>query len=172
MTVESGCGEGCHHDEYNAHHPSRKLPEQQEEGEITISSTSVFPGTRPCCKKAADADKRENAENGNGGNASSNPQVFICLGGEGTHPESGQEEVVRQNGDGEDVDQLPAKKAGLQIAGLVDQATVNVGFHTDRDNREDDQTNDHGTLDDIGNEGHLEAAESYGMSESGTSGFD
>lgn len=67
----------------------------------------------------------------------------------GTH----QEEIVGQDGDWEDVDKLPADKAGLGEPGRLDQARVDLGLDADGDGSNDNEADDHCSLDVVGEEG-------------------
>ena len=67
-----------------------------------------------------------------------------------------QEEVVGQDGDGQDVEQLPSQKARLGKARGFDQARVDFGFDADGNGSNDDQSHHHCSLDVIREKGDLE----------------
>lgn len=69
-----------------------------------------------------------------------------------------QEEVVGQDGDWEDVKELPSQEGGLQQAGRLDQRRVNIDLDADGDGGDRDKADDHGSLDVVGDEGDLESS--------------
>jgi hypothetical protein len=76
-----------------------------------------------------------------------------------------QEEVVGEDGDGEDVDELPAEEVALGEAGGFDQAGVDVDLDADGDGGDEDEAHDHGSLDVVGEEGNFETSDGcIGMS--------
>jgi len=106
--IKGGSAERDDHDKYNTDNPSGKLTKEEEEGEVTLVRGSERPGTRPGGEKTGATDEGEDYSYGNGRDDDADPEVFIAAGGEGAEPETGNEEVVRKNSDGEDVDELPS----------------------------------------------------------------
>lgn len=74
-----------------------------------------------------------------------------------------QEEVIRQDGDWEDVKELPSQEGGLQQAGGLDQRRVNVNLDADGDGGDRDKADDHGSLDVVGDERDLESSHGCGV---------
>ena len=160
QAVEGRRAQRHDHDQHDAHDPGRKLPEQEEKRNAPILRRVAGPGACPRGKQAPGSDERQDDGHGDRGNADADVQIFVGLGGEGAHPETGDEEVVGQDCDGQDVDQLPAQQARVQQSRRMDQGFVDMGLHADGDHSEDDEAHDHGSLDVVGYERHAETAQS------------
>ncbi len=146
--VESGGAEGDGHDEHDTDDPGGQLAEKEEERNTACLGWRIaWVGAAPGCEQAGGADECQDACDSDGGNTGAYDEVFVGLAGEGAHPETGEEEVVRGDGNREDVDQLPAKKTGFEQPGRIDQGTIDVGFDANGYGGYDDETDYHGTLD-------------------------
>ena len=87
-TIESGRAKRYYHHEYDPDDPGGELAEEQEECEITCFYIIERQGAGPGRKKAADANKRKNAENGDAGDRDTDPEVFISAGSKCSKPET------------------------------------------------------------------------------------
>lgn len=157
--VKGGDAEGDDHDEDDADDPAGELLEEDEEGEGAGLRGVAGPGPRPGGDEARGADEGEDAEGDDGGDGDGDAQVLVRLGGEGAEPKVGEEKVIGEDGDGEDVEELPAEEAPLCEAGGVDEFGFNLRLDANGDGGDDDEADDHGALDDVGEERDLEAAE-------------
>jgi len=157
--VEGGGGEGDGHDEYDANNPGWQTLEQDEEGDGAVFAD--WQGSGPYSEQTGDADEDEDYEYGDRGSGDADVEVFVGAGGEGANPEVGEEEVVCENGDGEDVEELPAKEGSVEETGGFDEVAVDFGGHANSDGGDYDEEEDHGCLDVVGEEGDFETAESW-----------
>ncbi|GKT95252.1 hypothetical protein Ct61P_13102 [Colletotrichum tofieldiae] len=161
--VEGRGGEGADHDQHNTDDPGGHPLQQQEEGDgAALGDLVEGQGAGPGGDQTRDADHGEDAEDDDDGDGDADAQVLVRLGGEGAQPEAREEEVVCEDADGEDVEELPAKKGGLQEARGLDQGGVNVRLDTHCDGDDDDEADDHGALEVVCQEGDAETAEGWG----------
>lgn len=163
QTVESSCAQGDDHDEDDANDPAGKTFQESKEGDGPRRGNLIaLQSSRPDGDETGGADEGEDAQDDDGGDDGAEVEILVRLGGKGAQPEGGQEEAVCQDGDGQDVQELPAEEVGLEEARGLDEAAVDGGLCADGDGGEDDEADDHGTLDDVGQEGDAEATESWG----------
>lgn len=158
--VKGRGGQRHGHDEHDADDPRGELLEQQEEGHAAVLGGISGPRARPGGDATRHADEGEDNEDGDAGDGDANPQVAVGLGGEGAQPKVGEEEVVGQDRDGEDVQELPAEEVWLGEPGGLDERWVDVRPRTDSNGRDEDETKHHGTLDVVCQEGDLETTQS------------
>ena len=114
--VERRRGQRHGHHEDDADNPCGELSEQQEESEIAIFFVVERPGTTPGSEQTGYTDEGKNDEHDAASERDADPEVAVGARRKGTHPEAREEEVVGENGDGEDVDQLPAEEGGFEEA--------------------------------------------------------
>lgn len=160
-TVEGRCAKRNHHDQDDTNNPAGQRFEQKEEGDGASLGRIAGPSTRPSGNETRASHERKDAQQGNCSHGSANLQILVRLGGKGSQPELGEEEVVGEDGDGKDVHDLPAQQAGLGEARGPDEAGVDVGLDADGDGGDDDKTEDHNALDDVCEEGDFEAADGW-----------
>lgn len=161
-TVKSSRAEGDHHDQNNADHPRGQLVQHKEEGDGPRGGNVIGgKGTGPDGDETGAADEDEDAEDYGRGQAGAETQILVSARGKGAQPEAGQKEVVGQDGDGQDVEELPAEKARLEEVRAIDEAAIHVHLDANGNGSDDDQKDDHDALHDIGDEGDFETSESW-----------
>ncbi len=131
---------------------------QQEEGDGRLLGR-IAQCAGPAREQARHADHSQDNGDGDGGDADPDPQVAVGLRGERAHPESRDEEVVRENGNGQDVHELPAQKARVEVVRALDQVVVDFRLDADGDAADYNQPHHHGALDVVGYEADFEPAE-------------
>lgn len=117
--------------------------------------------SRPRSNQTRRANKRENDEQHHRSDANTNPQILIRFGREGSEPELREEEVVREDRNGEDVKDVPPQKTGLEQVGILNEAGLDVDGNAYGDGCNDDEAHNHRTLDDVGKEGDFEASKRW-----------
>jgi len=107
--VEGGGGEGDDHHKDDTDGPGGELLEEVEKSDAAILvRVCGVKGPRPGCDEASGANEGYDYEGYNSSNGDADPEIFVSLGGEGSDPKVREEEVVCEDGHGEDVEELPA----------------------------------------------------------------
>lgn len=156
--VKGRRAEGDGHDDHDPHDPRGELLEQQEERDAALLGR-VAERAGPAREEAAHAHDGEDDGDRDRGEADAHVEVPVGLGRERAHPETRQEEVVGQDGHGEDVEELPPQEGRVEVVGLFDQVVRDFRLDADRDDADDDQAQDHGALDVVRDETDLEPAQ-------------
>ena len=81
--------------------------------------------------------KCQNDQSNDCGNRNTDPQVLVSLRSKSSYPEIGEEEIVRQDRNGQDVEKLPTKESGLCEARRADKSLVNLSFDSDSNSSND-----------------------------------
>jgi hypothetical protein len=89
------------------------LQEIKESNAATLIGISGIKSSGPGSNQACSAHKSQNDQGNYCSNRDTDPQILVGLRCKSSDPEIGQEEIVRQYGDWQDIDKLPTKKTGF-----------------------------------------------------------
>src|SRR6185437_15488008 len=140
--VKRGRGQGDDHDEDDAHNPGWQLFQEQEKGDGTALVSGVVQGAAPGCDQTSGPNQCQDDENGHGSDANPDVQILVRFRRKGAQPERGEEEVVRQDGNGQDVQELPAQETRICKAGCRYASRVNMHLHANGDGSHDEEKSD------------------------------
>lgn len=158
--VVGGCAESENHDEAEADDPGWESFKEEEE----CDRTGLF-NSGPDSQETSHTDESKNDEKNAGSDAGADAEILVRLARESAHPEGGQEHEVGHERDEEDINQLPSKKVWLCEIRAVNQARINLDLGADCNGADDDENDNHSSLNVICRERDLETSKSCGKLE-------